>query len=211
MESSAKSVVHALETLGVPLPQQQRSVETYRRILESARDCVVELGYSRSSTPEIARRAGVSHGNLFKRFPNKVMLLVAMVAFVQEDVRSLAAKDISLKLLNAPIRERVDYFVMRYWRFAHTQTFKAIDRVWYEAKTDLELRAALQPVVDADIAAADLKALFPHVADSSKLTFLTDVIYSVLESLVGSTMSDAETRRRLTMLAEMVTREIETL
>jgi len=48
------------------------------RLLEAAGECFAERGTD-CSVDEIARRAGVGHGTVFRRFPNKEALLLAVV------------------------------------------------------------------------------------------------------------------------------------
>jgi AcrR family transcriptional regulator len=57
------------------------------RLLEAASACFAERG-AEVSVDEIARRAGVGHGTVFRRFPSKDALLAACVL---QRVRSLAA------------------------------------------------------------------------------------------------------------------------
>jgi AcrR family transcriptional regulator len=55
------------------------------RLLEAASECFAEHGVD-ASIDEIARRAGVGHGTVFRRFPTKEALLVAVML---ERVREL--------------------------------------------------------------------------------------------------------------------------
>jgi AcrR family transcriptional regulator len=48
------------------------------RLLEAAGECFAERGID-CSVDEIARRAGVGHGTVFRRFPTKEALLLAVV------------------------------------------------------------------------------------------------------------------------------------
>ena len=48
------------------------------RLLEAAGQCFAEQGID-CSVDEIARRAGVGHGTVFRRFPTKEALLVAVI------------------------------------------------------------------------------------------------------------------------------------
>jgi AcrR family transcriptional regulator len=48
------------------------------RLLEAAGECFAEQGID-CSVDEIARRAGVGHGTVFRRFPTKEALLVAVI------------------------------------------------------------------------------------------------------------------------------------
>jgi AcrR family transcriptional regulator len=54
--------------------------ENLARIICAARDLFLEQGYDRSSLAQIARRAGVSTGTLFKRYPSKIDLFKAVAA-----------------------------------------------------------------------------------------------------------------------------------
>jgi AcrR family transcriptional regulator len=51
--------------------------ETRRRILEAAMQCVAEVGYSRATIREIARKAQMTSGSLYHYFPNKTELIQA--------------------------------------------------------------------------------------------------------------------------------------
>jgi AcrR family transcriptional regulator len=60
------------------LPRQQRSQRTVERILEAAAHIFDEVGYSETSTSDIASEAGVSIGSLYQYFPNKDSMLLAL-------------------------------------------------------------------------------------------------------------------------------------
>ena len=57
---------------------QARSRATRVRLLQATAAALEELGYAGASTTEVARRAGVSQGALYKHFPSKVQLLAAL-------------------------------------------------------------------------------------------------------------------------------------
>jgi AcrR family transcriptional regulator len=63
------------------MTQAERRANTQARLLEAAIDCVYELGYVRSSTTEIARRAGVSRGAQLHHFPTKAELVGAALDY----------------------------------------------------------------------------------------------------------------------------------
>ena len=56
------------------------------RLLEAASECFAEQG-AEASVDEIARRAGIGHATVFRRFPTKEALLEAVV---RERIRELA-------------------------------------------------------------------------------------------------------------------------
>jgi AcrR family transcriptional regulator len=58
--------------------RQARSRDTLDRLLASAEDVLGERGLDGTTVPEIARRAGVSVGAVYRRFPDKDALLRAV-------------------------------------------------------------------------------------------------------------------------------------
>lgn len=58
---------------------QVRKDEVDRRLREAARAAFAELGYAGAGVAEIARRAGVSPGNVYRYFPDKEALFAAVV------------------------------------------------------------------------------------------------------------------------------------
>ncbi|BBZ03130.1 hypothetical protein MCHIJ_25670 [Mycolicibacterium chitae] len=59
-------------------PRQQRSRDTYERILTVAADIFTELGYTGTTTNKVADTAGISIGTLYHYFPDKDALLYAL-------------------------------------------------------------------------------------------------------------------------------------
>jgi AcrR family transcriptional regulator len=63
----------------------ERARETRRRIVQAARELVVEHGYAGVSTSEIQRRAGVSRGGLYHHFASRQELMSAVIEAVELD------------------------------------------------------------------------------------------------------------------------------
>lgn len=211
MKTDDDVVMRLLEAFGIPLPKQQRSLDTYYRLLRAAQECVAELGYSKTSTQEVANRAQISHGGLFKRFPSKVSLMALMVGYVEAQARKSAAEKFPQDLQNVPTRQRVRQFIEGYWGFVQTPEFKAIDEVWDETRTDPQLLEALRPIIASDVVAGDLALYFPELENSVAIQFMSQMIYSSLEYLsfnhgIGV---DDQAPEKLELLIDMVCREID--
>jgi AcrR family transcriptional regulator len=86
-----------------PRTQAQRRDEMRHALLEAAVDSLVELGFARTTTLEVQRRAGVSRGALLHHFPSKAELLVATIAHLAER-RGRDLKQRSLSLPTGPAR-----------------------------------------------------------------------------------------------------------
>jgi AcrR family transcriptional regulator len=119
------------------------------RLLEAAGECFAERGID-CSVDEIARRAGVGHGTVFRRFPTKEALLLAVVVRGIEALTATAEE-----AADAP---DVDAAFAGFVRSA-AQTY-ARDRALVEGLD----RCLDQPEVAALIAAVDRLARRAHEA-----------------------------------------------
>ncbi|MGW5862873.1 TetR/AcrR family transcriptional regulator [Streptomyces sp. NPDC055239] len=76
-----------------------RSEGTDARILAAAYDMLMERGYERYSIDEVAQRAKVAKTTLYRRWPTKDHLIVAVVAKIQDDVPVADTGDIRRDLV----------------------------------------------------------------------------------------------------------------
>ncbi len=65
---------------------RERAEATRERIVQAARELVVERGYEGVSTTEVLERAGVSRGGLYHHFDGKDQLMAAVLEAVEQDV-----------------------------------------------------------------------------------------------------------------------------
>jgi AcrR family transcriptional regulator len=59
-------------------PRQQRSRETYERVLDVAAEIFTEFGYTGTTTNKVAEAAGISIGTLYHYIPDKDALLYSL-------------------------------------------------------------------------------------------------------------------------------------
>lgn len=85
-----------LDPIRAPRTQQQRREETRRALLDAAVESLIEVGFARTTTLEVQRRAAVSRGALLHHFPSKAELLVAAVDHLAEmrarEMKALASQ-----------------------------------------------------------------------------------------------------------------------
>src|SRR5947199_9606301 len=74
-----------VETAAPPHPKRADAQRNYAKLIAAARDAFAEGGAA-TSLEEIARRAGVGIGTLYRNFPNRQALLEAVYV---EEVRGL--------------------------------------------------------------------------------------------------------------------------
>ncbi|ORM26111.1 TetR/AcrR family transcriptional regulator [Williamsia sp. 1135] len=107
------------------------------RLLDAAISCLIDKGYSGTSTQEISRRAGVSRGAQLHHFPTKESLVVAAVEHLVE--QRLAEL---LEAHAAGQRASVEVFLDAF----SGPLFYAALELWIAARTDPALHAAVLPL-----------------------------------------------------------------
>ncbi len=122
--------------------QEERSRAMRQRLMDATVECLVELGWSGTSTTLVSQRAGVSRGAQLHHFPTKNDLVLAAVEHLTEargrDLRRAAAA-----LPRGPRRTRA---VLEMLAVHYTgPVFAAALELWVAARTD----PALHPAVAA--------------------------------------------------------------
>jgi len=191
-------------------PKQQRSQETIQKILQAACQCVAELGYGQASTIKIAKTAGVSQGALFKHFPNKIALMVAMTTYYQGRARMEALATFPNDIKDASIRTRISYFVDGVWKFCQTLEYRAIDEVYAQARTDKEMANGLKSLVLLDAQSGDLSQLIPEMPNSESVQWLSQSAYAMIDRLndLTDTLKSETISFRLEYIKQMLEREV---
>jgi AcrR family transcriptional regulator len=124
--------------------QQERRDATRLKLLDATLECLVELGYARTTTVEIAQRTGISQGALFKHFPTKAGLLGAAVEHLFP--RLIAEYRAGLEAPSVPGEDRVALVIERLWSIYQRPELLAAVELYVAARTDLELASALSAV-----------------------------------------------------------------
>ena len=157
----------------------------YQRILAAAHDVFVERG-SDATMEEVARRADVGVGTLYRHFPNREDLLVAVMqdAFVELHDRAAA-----LLQSSDPLAAFEEY--LERW-FQRTATYKGIaSEITIEA-----IHCDPHWATCVLTAQEDLQALLQRAQDAGAIRAdVTDKDVWRLMKGIGSCLKDAEVRR----------------
>jgi AcrR family transcriptional regulator len=124
--------------------QRERRDSTRQALLEGALEALVALGWARTTTTEVCRRAGVSQGALFKHFPTKPALLAAAVAHLFEQLVDEYGRVFTQVAAGG---DRVEAAVRLLWQLFQRPHLQMALELYTAARTDRELAAALEPVV----------------------------------------------------------------
>jgi len=96
------------------VPQQARSWKRFNRILDAAAELFAEIGYESVTTDQIAARANTSVGGLYRFFPNKLAVFLALVERYLNQLKELFAalhtEEASRLPLDAYISQVIDAF-----------------------------------------------------------------------------------------------------
>lgn len=189
------------EAARAPRTQQQRRDETRRALLDAAVESLIEVGFARTTTLEVQRRANVSRGALLHHFPSKAELLVAAIAHLAE-MRAVELKRLSAEL---PADRRVDgkagatgepgasarteAVLGLLWQCFSGTFFQVAMELRTAARTDPELRPVLASAerVLRDGILAQARTLFgKEVAEHPGLPGALDL---TLQLMIGAAMS----------------------
>jgi AcrR family transcriptional regulator len=123
--------------------QEERSRSTRLRLLDATVECLIEHGWSGTTTTLVAERAGVSRGAQLHHYPTKSALVLAAV----EHLAERRAAELRSEVAALPRgRGRVGATVDLLAAVFTGPLFMAALEVWVAARTDEQLRVALVPV-----------------------------------------------------------------
>ncbi len=189
---------------GKPRQTQAERVAAMRaRLLDATIDCLVEQGYSRMSTNDVVRRAGVSRGALAHYFPTKAELVSAAGA------RLIAERVVEFEVMFRALpseRQNVAEAIDALWSYYEGPTFAALLELIVAARTDAELRAVLADGPER-ITAASFTVfvnLFPQIADNPHAELLLRVTLAALAGLALQAIVDGDVHGRHSSLRETI-------
>lgn len=117
-------------------PNAVRRAATRAKIMDAAVRCLAEFGYAATSTPLVAKLAGVSRGSLLHQFPTKVDLILA----VAQHAGSAQGAFIRDQIMRKPAgRERFVEGVDAVWASMQRPEAVALTEIRLAARSDPEL------------------------------------------------------------------------
>jgi AcrR family transcriptional regulator len=178
--------------------QTRKSIATRNSILDATIQCFLELGYHRTTTTEIAKRANVTRGAVQYYFPTTPDVLRASIDHMIDQWIETYAEE--LRKLPAA-EKRLQAGVDIYWRFVQNPLFVAWQELQAAARTDPELAG----IVSAAARRYDERRLelgrevYGDVAavDDPNFAVARDLLRVALEGLsVAEFGRDQETRQK---------------
>lgn len=125
--------------------QEQRSAETRSRLLQATVECLLELGYVGTSTPEVCRRAGLSRGALLHHFGGKADLVEKALGHLVQTESQHWVDPVQWEACCAGDDEYspLEQVFELMWKAFTGPLFHITLELWVAARNDLELHKAL--------------------------------------------------------------------
>ncbi|MFN3231795.1 MAG: TetR/AcrR family transcriptional regulator [Alphaproteobacteria bacterium] len=125
--------------------RRSRSLATRRDIIEATISCFVDIGFVRTTTTEIAKKANVTRGAVQHYFPTTQHVLTASIEYLLEEWIG-AYNDVSRKTPRG--KDFIDHAVDNMWELVNNRLFVAWMELVAASRTDPELRAIIEPVAE---------------------------------------------------------------
>jgi AcrR family transcriptional regulator len=177
--------------------QAERSAATQEKLLDAALECLVELGYSGTTTTVVAERAGVSRGAQLHHFPTRAALVAAAVEHLYARLTDAYQTRFARHHGTDRLRAAIDLL----WSMFTEPRYTAVLELFTAARTDAELRAHLRPIAARHQANVDRLArrYFPRLARrpgfDATLTLLLDAMQGMATARAVHLHGPSETAR----------------
>jgi AcrR family transcriptional regulator len=158
------------EQTKIRAPKQARSIDKKEKLIGAAYELFCERGYYKTTTPEVAKRAGLSVGCLYSYFKDKNDLFLAVVERYDarfDELRLGALADLSEP--GIPLREALRSLLVELVRI-HRESEALNVEMRILAYSDPVLRAR-QEVQEAKVRASIVEALSRNESRLRKLDF----------------------------------------
>jgi AcrR family transcriptional regulator len=178
--------------------QAERRAASRAALLDAALECLIEEGYANLTTRNVAERAGVSQGTQMHYFPTRARFLAEAVRHVAFKLGGEVREQAGLRARSE--RRRLEELLDRVWEMHTGPLFQATMELWVAARTDPELRAAMDEVQrDVTRMVARLAAeLFPELMARPRAGDVLDLALAAMRGLavLGFTSDPADVERR---------------
>lgn len=163
--------------------QSERTAETRARLIDATIECLIDSGYTGTTTVAVCKRAGVSHGSLLYHYGTRQRLLGAALDAVYERLRRPVVESLEQLPLG---EERVDALIELMWGAFGAREFKAVLELWLAASNQVDVGWAVWPEAeDFDRGIQPLAVhLFPDVATRMPdFSLYISLIFQVLQGM----------------------------
>jgi AcrR family transcriptional regulator len=178
--------------------QAERRASTRAALLDAAMACLIEEGYANLTTRNVADRAGVSQGTQMHYFPTRARFVAEAVRHVAFKLAGELREQEALRARN--VRRRLEELLDHVWEIHTGPVFQATMELWVAARTDREIRAAMDEVARdvTRLIASGARELFPELMASPRSGELLEMSLATMRGLavLRFTRDHADVQRR---------------
>jgi AcrR family transcriptional regulator len=174
--------------------QAQRSAETRVRLLDATLECLVTYGYAGTTTPRVAKVAGLTRGAQVHHFGSKNDLMIAAVQHLAATRTASAIPRFSGRMEKA--EDPLDAILEIAWDIHTEVLFIPVAELWIAGRTDPALRgevSKLESIVLTTLIAA-VANFVPEAVHRPLLEFMY-LAMDVLRGILISSMTDPDWSR----------------
>jgi len=158
--------------------QAQRRTETLEKLHMATVGVIVNKGFSRLTTADIAREAGLSQGALFRYYPTKLAAVVGATYYLLDKVMG----DFN-RLMDSSKKPSLEKLVNDLWEWYKSPDFTAVNRLYAEASADKELKEGIMPAVNAH--GRNIEKLLVRLFPDEKSRMLRTAAHGVIFLMTG--------------------------
>jgi AcrR family transcriptional regulator len=183
--------------------QAERSATTRAQLLDATIECLFELGYVRTTTSEIAERAGLSRGAQLHHFPTKAELVTTAVEhlFARRHGEFVAA------IARLPAgADRASAAIDLLWSMVSGPTFYAWLELAVAARTDPELKRSVGALTShfIEVVQRTFPQLFPPPTEPNPFYDIAPTfVFALMDGLALHEIHAANPERRHQTLAAL--------
>ncbi len=162
--------------------RQARAVRTRAQLIAAARGLLGDRGLAGAPTAAVAAQARVSHGALFRHFPHKTDLLLAVTEAILADLRGAFAAELG----PTPAGDPLTAACAALWRVFRRPDMRVVLEIYVAARTDGELARGLAPVLahHQALLIAEARRLFPAAAAGNPE--FDDAVMAIVYAMQGA-------------------------
>lgn len=141
MSKAADTATARAQRVRIPTPERERrshaerTAQTRARVIAAVTDSIGELGYQKTTTAEISRRAGVTWGAVQHHFGDKDGILIAVL---EESFERFLERLRDDRVSEAPLAKRVSLFVDRSWQHFGSPQYRCTLEILLNLPADLD-------------------------------------------------------------------------
>ena len=177
------------------VPKQDRSRKRYEEILDVSANLFVEKGFDRTTTNEIAARAGMAVGSLYQYFRNKETIVAALMDRYVRSAQAFTDAFVTQEVQDLSIAEAIDQLLDPYVEH-HTEN-AAFSQIWLGADLSEQLDSAIGSLSERAIGRIEklVRARMPGIRPK-RARLIAVVTQGIVKSLLSVLMRSDSPRFR---------------